>query len=632
MTIKEIARRAGVSVSTVSKIINQKDSSISDDTREKVMRIVREYNYTPYGSVPSAQKTWRLGVLFRSSSSLDSVLDGIVSEAQKNGYSTIICNSASDAEQELKSLTLLCKDQIDGIIWEPISMTDTTSFEYINKKEIPYITLGPDGDESSSEFPYTKIAYHMTQTMIEHGHHNIACLVTPGRCRDSFIRGYNQCLFDHHISLDKELVFTEFSDEIVFRFDTQRISAVISSNYLKSLEFYQYMEFLHYNIPNDFSLISLKSDKITTPAFPKISTYTNEYNQYGQYLCSKIIDKIESRHQTPKQFEQDFRLDSLATISAPFQTTSKKITVVGSINMDTYLNVASLPHTRKTVSTLTSFTYPGGKALNQSIAATRLGHRVSLIGNVGADLDSIHIYKTLKENNVDATGVKRCPLEETGKAYIFIDSKGDSMISLLSGANYSFSPTDIRNNQQLFKDAAYCLLQSEIPLQTIEAACLIAHEYGAKTILKPSSHGKVTEDFLSKIDILIPNEDELMELCPDISSMEQQAAYLLNLGIEIVIVTLGGRGCYVRSHDLEQYIPAANFQAIDTTGASDAFISAFASYLLYGYSVSKAVRIAVYAAGFCVAREGVVSSLVDKNSLEAHINQQESDLLEINLH
>lgn len=130
MNIKEIAHLAGVSTSTVSKIVNQKDESISSETRERVLKIVKEYNYTPYASATaSPAKTWILGILLRSSVSLDSTLDGIIQTAQSNGYSTLVYNSYSDMEQELKNITSLCKNNVDGIIWEPVS-----------KESLKYIT------------------------------------------------------------------------------------------------------------------------------------------------------------------------------------------------------------------------------------------------------------------------------------------------------------------------------------------------------------------------------------------------------------------------------------------------------------------------------------------------------------
>ena len=157
----------------------------------------------------------------------------------------------------------------------------------------------------------------------------------------------------------------------------------------------------------------------------------------------------------------------------------------------------------------------------------------------------------------------------------------------------------------------------------------MAHKYHAKTIVKPSACSSMTREMLADIDIIIPNEDELFELCSKYyPSMEAQAASMLECGISAVIVTLREKGCYVKTKDWEQYFSAADFSAVDKTGASDAFISALASYLLYGYDLKKAVRIATYAAGFCISREGVVPALIDRSSLETYIRQKEPSLFQ----
>ena len=102
MDISDIAKLAGVSPSTVSKVINHKDGSISAATRERVLKIVREYHYTPY-SRSRATKDWLIGVVFRSPISLDSTLDGILAIAQDAGYAPLVLNSNLDLEQERKT-------------------------------------------------------------------------------------------------------------------------------------------------------------------------------------------------------------------------------------------------------------------------------------------------------------------------------------------------------------------------------------------------------------------------------------------------------------------------------------------------------------------------------------------------
>ncbi|RFT41861.1 hypothetical protein CG396_04555, partial [Bifidobacteriaceae bacterium N170] len=85
MNIKDIARLSKVSASTVSKIVNSKDDSISSETRERVLSVIRQYHYTPYAKISSQSKTWHIAVILRSSISFDTTLDGIIQTAQQSG-------------------------------------------------------------------------------------------------------------------------------------------------------------------------------------------------------------------------------------------------------------------------------------------------------------------------------------------------------------------------------------------------------------------------------------------------------------------------------------------------------------------------------------------------------------------
>ncbi len=627
MNIKEIAKLAGVSISTVSKIVNQKDESISNETRERVLKIVKEYNYTPYASVTTTNhKTCLLGILLRSTSSFNSSLNGFIETAQSNGYNIIVCNSFLSKKLELKSITSLCKNKVDGVIWEPIdeeSLLNSSQFENIN---IPFIKINSTCDKSYT-IPYEKYGYKITEELINLKHKDIACLINENHNTSAFLSGYKKCLFDNNITFDEDLIFHQLNDSLLSKINNRNISAVISSDYIKAIEFYELMNSLNYRIPEDISLISLKDDFVETLSLPKISTFTVLNNDFNSYLSNKIINEIEKRSTAADTFSQEFFLDNDSTVTLPFKLKSTKITVVGSINMDTYLNVANLPYSGKTVSTSTSSIYPGGKGVNQSIGVAKLGHRVTLIGNVGFDLDSNYIYNTLNEYEVDTSGIKRCNDIDTGKAYVFVESSGDSMISILSGANDIFTPEDIEEKKHLFENTGYCLIQSEIPIETVYKACVVANEYNAKIILKPSTCSNIPAEILSSIDIIVPNRNELNELCPNYTYIEDQTDYLLSCGVKTIIVTLGDQGCYVKTAEWNEYFPAANFPSVDNTGASDAFISALASYLLYGYSLRDSVRIAIYAAGFSISREGVITSLIDKNSLETYIRQNESNLV-----
>ena len=146
MNIRDIARIAGVSTSTVSKIVNGKDSSISEETRKKVLTIVKEYHYKPYASASQRTRSYTIGVLLRSPISFDSTLDGIIQAAQNAGYATDAYNSYSDPERELKNIAAICGRNVDGVIWEPAT-PDSLAYASQFPESTPLLTIGPNGGD-----------------------------------------------------------------------------------------------------------------------------------------------------------------------------------------------------------------------------------------------------------------------------------------------------------------------------------------------------------------------------------------------------------------------------------------------------------------------------------------------------
>lgn len=201
------------------------------------------------------------------------------------------------------------------------------------------------------------------------------------------------------------------------------------------------------------------------------------------------------------------------------------------------------------------------------------------------------------------------------------------MISILSGANSTVQACDIEKNERLFAEASYCLIQTEIPMEAVLRAAELAKKHKLPTVLKPSSCTHLPDELLSSIDIIIPNTEELFLICPEGTSIREKAEILLQKGVQTVIVTQGGDGCSIFEPDSFCHIPAADFLPVDNSGAADAFISALVSYLLYGYDIISAAKIAVYAAGFSITRQGVSTALVDKSTLEAYLKMKEPLLL-----
>lgn len=627
MNIRELAKLAGVSASTVSKIMNNKDSSISPSTRERVLQIAKQYNYQSYSSlIEKGTTTLTLGVVFRSVITMNLTLDGILQAAQEAGYTILLRESGSDPERETQNLSVLCSHHVDGLIWEFVNRDSEKNMALLEKYEIPAVIFHSEYGNAVN-IDYEELGRQAAQTLVDTGHTSIACIKAPIPGRETFTAGYQKCLFENHIPLENELIFEQIDSPLMQKIASHAISGVVSAHYETAARLYDAVRKLRYELPYDVSIVSLRDESMVPDVLRQLSTITIPHYAYGEYLCKRLVGEIERGETAPPAFHKTALLDSESTVGIPHNSRHKKITVVGSINIDNYLKMDTLPRTGMTVNSSLSASYVGGKAINQAIGAAKLGQRVSVIGRVGNDVDSDTIYRALNITGVDSIGVKRCSGYKTGQAYIFVQRDGDSMISILSGANEALLPQDIRDSDRVFENTAFCLVQTEIPMETVTEVCRTAKKHGAKTILKPVACGVLPEDLLRSVDIIVPNEAEINAICPLAADLESQTAQLLEAGVGTVIVTLGGAGCFVKTAQAAEYFSAVPSEVVDASGAADAFISALASYLLEGYSLHTAVRIASYAASFTIAREGVTPSLVDKSTLESYVMQREPELL-----
>lgn len=631
MTIKEIARLAGVSISTVSKIVNNKDDNINIETRNRVLKIVKDYNYTPYGIVKntSEAKTFILGVLLKSASKTNQLLNGIIFSAQKNGYSVLLYDSGSDPKTELKNITSLCKNNVDGVIWEPASPQSMEYQRYFIEQNIAVCFINNPDSSLSYYIDFSQMGYEATQLLIQYGHTKLGCLTKENSIRsDMVFEGFKKCLFDNAIpfydTMNLHVEETDWYNGVLSHIPT----GIVSTHYASSLSLMKYLSKIQFHVPYDLSLISLRDDVRDDLDFPGISSLKIPYYEFGSFVCERLIEKCEKKGVSSTPFLTNYPLENACSIDIPFSSHAKKIIVVGSINIDVTLNVDELPQPGRTVSTNKHSVIPGGKGANQAVGAAKLGNEVSLIGKVGSDFDSTIVYACMEENHVDVEGIKRDAHAETGKAYIHVQHDGESMITILTGANQNLTPSDIAPYSKLFENAGYCLLQTEVPENAIEAAAQLAHSHGARNILKPAAMNQISDSLMELIDIFVPNRKEAELLCPEVPEIEKKADSFMKRGAKTVIITLGHSGCYIKSQDFTGYLPAADFTPVDTTGAADAFIAALAVYLTCGYKITNAAKIATYAAGFCVSRQGVIPALIDRNSLETYIKRIEPDILQ----
>lgn len=299
-----------------------------------------------------------------------------------------------------------------------------------------------------------------------------------------------------------------------------------------------------------------------------------------------------------------------------------KVTVIGSINLDTNLRVAQMAKPGETIHAKEHYSAAGGKGANQAVAAARSGCAVSFVGAVGDDAPGKEMLALLKKENINLDGVKEVADESTGQAFITVDDSGQNSITIYSGANYAFGQDDIKQNSNLIAASDFVVAQFETPIEATIQGFKIARQNSAKTILNPApAITEIPAELLQVTDIIIPNETEAATITGvevvDEKSAKKAADKLHELGVSAVIITIGDKGAFYDFQDKQGLIPAFKVKAVDTTAAGDTFIGAMTSILKPDFSnLSDAITFANKASSITVQGYGAQPSIPTKAEVE----------------
>ncbi|MFI1287497.1 ribokinase [Streptomyces sp. NPDC020792] len=283
--------------------------------------------------------------------------------------------------------------------------------------------------------------------------------------------------------------------------------------------------------------------------------------------------------------------------------------VVGSANADLVIGVERRPAAGETVLGSDLSVHPGGKGANQAAAAARLGARTALLARVGDDAHGRLLLDAQRAAGVDPAGVL-VGGAPTGVALITVDPSGDNSIVVSPGANGRLTPGDVRAAGDLLRASRVVSAQLEIPLETVvEAVRNLAP--GSRFVLNPSPPRPLPQELLKACDPLIVNEHEAKVILGGAEAgdtPESWARDLLALGPRSVVITLGGEGALVGSADGVARVPSVKVDAVDTTGAGDAFTAALAWRLGAGASLEEAAAYAARVGAVAVTRRGAQES------------------------
>lgn len=292
-----------------------------------------------------------------------------------------------------------------------------------------------------------------------------------------------------------------------------------------------------------------------------------------------------------------------------------KVLVVGSINMDLVVRVPHSPRPGETVLGGDFETFPGGKGANQAVAASRMGGEVTMVGRVGGDNFGDTLIQGLIEDNIKTTYVIKDSETPTGIAMIAVAANGENMIVVASGANYKVSEVDVTNAREIMRDTDLLLVQLECPMEAVTAAVDLANAYDIPVVLNPAPAQPLSQALLANVDILTPNETELMMLAGE-DSVEAAIERVLSWGTKNLVVTLGANGARVVSEGVDRHIPAHEVTAVDTTAAGDAFNGALAVAYAEGKPLLEAVDYGMAAGALAATRRGAQPSLPSRDAVE----------------
>ncbi len=322
VTIKDIAQEAGVSVTTVSRVLNNKPD-VSDETKRKINKIIDELGYNPNSMARGLvlQKTFTIGLIIPDISNpfFPEIARGVEDAARKLGYSVLFYNTDNHHEEEKKAIDVLKGKQVDGLIVS-LSIDNSSKLKELYDNDFPVVQI----DRKVSGTHYTSItidntlsSYKATSNLIEMGHRRIAHLAGDLGTQTAKERlvGYKNALVDHKIEINEDFIlygnYTKDPAHNEIRSllkRKQRPTAIFAANDLMAVSIYKAIYECGLEIPADISVIGHDNIELSSLVTPALSTMAQPKYKMGQLAAVFLIKDIEGKDYNHKDIVLDTKL------------------------------------------------------------------------------------------------------------------------------------------------------------------------------------------------------------------------------------------------------------------------------------------------------------------------------------
>lgn len=305
---------------------------------------------------------------------------------------------------------------------------------------------------------------------------------------------------------------------------------------------------------------------------------------------------------------------------------SKPIVVFGSFVVDLTSRSQGLPVPGQTILGVSFKMGPGGKGSNQAVAAHRAGANVTLVTKVGKDVFGKVALDFYRSEGMNTDYILQDEQRETGVALIMVDEiSAQNEIVVVSGACGNITDADVERCRPLIEGASILLLQHEINFDAQYRVIDIAHRAGVRIVLNPAPATAIPDDVLRRIDTVTPNETEAQVLTGvEVKTLEdarRAAQVFLDKGVKNVVITMGALGAFATDGVRSELLPRLNVNAIDTTGAGDAFNGGFVMALSEGRDLFEALRYGNATGALSVTRLGTAPSMPSRSEIDAMVRE-----------
>ena len=292
---------------------------------------------------------------------------------------------------------------------------------------------------------------------------------------------------------------------------------------------------------------------------------------------------------------------------------ASKVIVFGSLNADLSIECERMPRTSETVHGSGFFINSGGKGGNQAVAASRMGAPTVMLGCVGPDAFGRDLIASLVRHGVSCEHIGVSRHYPTGTALI-IRSENDKRIIVEMGANQRMNFDTVRTTLRgLASPGDVFLTQLECDFETTVKSIVFAHEMGLVTVMNASPAVELPDEVYANLDILCINEAECEELCGinpvDTASMRSALDFFAQRGVGHTIITLGSKGSAALVDDKVFEVPSFTVDAVDTTGAGDAYLGALVTEFAYGRSFEEAMVVASATGALACTKNGAQQAM-----------------------